>query len=83
MKIEIGVAIAIIAVGVNSMAAAQSPRELNPNTAAERAQQGSRAYNLAVPQGCDAFEKGYCITVRKERDVEVPPDEPVSGGKKH
>ena len=81
-KLKIGVAIVAIAAGVSGEAVAQSSRELNPNTAAERAQQGSRAYNLAVPQGCDAFEKGYCITVRKERDVEVPPDEPASGKKR-
>jgi hypothetical protein len=43
---------------VSSVATAeQSKRELNPNAAAERAQQGTRSYNLAVPQGCDRLRR--------------------------
>ena len=81
VNLSLGVIVLAVAFSGSRAAVAQPPsRELNPNTAAERAQQGNRAYNLAVPQGCDAVERGFCITVRKERDVEVPPDRPGSGG---
>jgi hypothetical protein len=80
-KTKLGIGLALLVLGASSVAMAQ-PRELNPNTAAERAQQGTRAYNLAIPQGCDAVEKGFCITVTKERDIEVPPDSPGSGKKR-
>ena len=67
-----------VVLGASSLAAAQqTPQELSAETAAERAQQGTKAYNPAVPQGCDAVTEGYCIQITKERDVEVPPDNSV------
>lgn len=56
-----------------------SPFALSPFTEVERTQQTTRAYNPAVPQGCDAIEQGYCIQVTKEFDEDLPPDLPVTG----